>query len=420
MTWAQTRLKDLCVDAGQYGLNISADSYVETGTRLIRTSDIEQDGSLRSAGVYVNLPLEPRHTLQYGDLLLSRSGTLGRSFLTPAAAERATFAGYLVRFRPRQDVEPRFLAYAAASLPFQDAVRADAVTSTIQNFNAERYANIPLPSPSLGAQRRIADFLDAELGRLRKISERRTRQIKALLERELAAIAAALSGSDNATAERRDTGWSWLPSIPADWATGPVYAYFDVLLGKMLNPERAAGRHPRPYLRNANVHWYQVNVDDLAEMSFEPEERPRYLVRKGDLLVCEGGAGVAEAAVWDGSVEECYYQKSLHRVRPRQHVPVEWLMYWLRLAKEVGVFASGGNLATIPHLTGEQLREHRIPIPPDGSWRVARLTEEVQSVHRLVASLRSGNSLLLERQQALITAAVTGQIDVTTARGVAV
>ena len=150
-------------------------------------------------------------------------------------------------------------------------------------------------------------------------------------------------------------------------------------------------------------------------MSFEAEERLRYRVRKGDLLVCEGGAGVAESAVWGGLVDEVYYQKSLHRVRSRRHVPVEWLMYWLRLAKEVGVFASDGNIATIPHLTGEQLRAYRIPIPPDGHSRVARLAEEVQAMYRLASSLQSGNSLLLENRQALITAAVTGQFDVTTA-----
>ena len=132
-------------------------------------------------------------------------------------------------------------------------------------------------------------------------------------------------------------------------STGPVYAYFDVQLGKMLNAERASGNSQQPYLRNANVHWYEINTEDMATMTFESDEMRRYSVQSGDLLVCEGGAGVAEAAVWDGGIPTCFYQKSLHRVRARSHVPVEWLMYWSRYSKAIGVFDADGT--SPPYLT---------------------------------------------------------------------
>jgi type I restriction enzyme S subunit len=152
-------------------------------------------------------------------------------------------------------------------------------------------------------------------------------------------------------------------------------------------------------------------------MSFEADELCRYSLAAGDLLVCEGGAGVAEAAVWDGRISRCYFQKSLHRVRPIKNVPVEWLMYWLRLAKSVGQFDAEGNLSTIPHLTGEQLRALRLPIPPDPERRVRSLDEGVLALSEIRTTLSQANVLLAERRQALTTAAVTGQFDVTTARG---
>lgn len=324
-----------------------------------------------------------------------------------------------MRFRPKDDVDPRFLAYVAASQPFQAAVAADAVTSTIQNFNAERYANIELLAPGQDEQRKIADFLDEETARIDRLIQLRERQVEVLDERALGAIAAELTGGRRSSATRRSTGLSWLPLLPQSWSLGPVYAYYHVRLGKMLNPERATGEHPRPYLRNANVHWFSLSVDDLAVMSFEPGERNRYRLEAGDLVVCEGGAGVAEAAVWDGRVAECYYQKSLHRVRATAHLPVEWLMYWLRLAKVAGVFASDGNVATIPHLTCEQLREYRIPVPPTSSGLLTELRQELDRVARQSTLLRRSGELLIERKQALITAAVSGQLDLTTARGVA-
>lgn len=255
----------------------------------------------------------------------------------------------------------------------------------------DAFRSIEVPLPSLDQQRRIADFLDAETARIDALAASRSAQTAVLDELELARIGEQLSTVEN---------------------TGPVYAYFDVQLGKMLNAERSSGDNQHPYLRNANVHWYEIDTEDMATMTFGAGERLRYGVQAGDLLVCEGGAGVAEAAVWDGRIPVCYYQKSLHRVRARSYVPVEWLMYWLRYAKALGVFNAEGNLATIPHLTGEQLAEHRIPIPEDGDRRVEELKSEVAAIRETQRKMAGANELLAERRQALITAAVTGRITV--------
>lgn len=313
--------------------------------------------------------------------------------------------------RPR-NVEGRFLKYALNSVDYANHISG----STRDKLTQDDLKSIGVPYPPLNEQRRIADFLDAETARIDRLAAARACHRVSLNEREMALIVETLSGSAIGK-QRRFTGWPWLASIPEHWKIGPVYAYFDAQLGKMLNPMRAEGAHQEQYLRNANVHWYHVDIDDLATMSFDPEERHRYLVEPGDLLVCEGGAGVAEAAVWDGRIGPCYFQKSLHRVRRTANVPVEWLMYWLRLAKSVGVFEADGNIATIPHLTGEQLRRYRIPIPPDGDRLVARLAVEIGQLSSLLSRIDHADSLLAERKRALITAAVTGQFDVTTGRG---
>lgn len=280
----------------------------------------------------------------------------------------------------------------------------------------DAFRSIEIPVPLLPEQRRIAKFLDAETARIDQTANARIKQISALDERELAVIAKMLSGG--ATEDNgKPTGWRWLPHIPANWKVGPVYAYYLTELGKMLNTNRASGDRQRPYLRNANVHWYEIDSSDMATMHFHPEEARRYSIQAGDLLVCEGGAGVAEAAVWEGQIEECFFQKSLHRVRQNGDIPVEWLMFWLRFAKSCGVFEADGNIATIPHLTGEQLREYRIPIPDDAQVRLKKTIEALTVMKKARAYLKQAQDLLAERRQALITAAVTGQFDVSTASG---
>jgi type I restriction enzyme, S subunit len=316
---------------------------------------------------------------------------------------------------PRRGVDARFIAFQLMAR--RADLEAAGQGSTFMELSSSALADVRVALPALQEQRRIADFLDDQVAIFDRAIELRRRQVDLLGEQEIASMADALTGRCR-DGSGQPTGLSWLPGIPSSWSLGPVYAFYSVRLGKMLNPERAGGEHPRPYLRNANVHWLEISTEDLAVMSFDPHERERYRVRSGDLLVCEGGAGVAEAAVWRGEVEECYYQKSLHRVRGTAHLPVEWLMFWLRVAKASGVFESEGNLATIPHLTGEQLRQSRIPVCPPGEGLLTNLRSDLErgSVLRLL-QMRSAE-LLRERKQALITAAVTGQFDVTTTRAV--
>ncbi len=418
MNWRPTRIKYLCVDAGQYGLNISADAYSDSGTRLIRTSDINSEGLLRPSeeGVHVDVKLQDRHVLRPGDLLLSRSGTLGRVFSMPDISEVSTFAGYLVRFRPRTDVDARFLAYLATSSPFQDAIQGDATTSTIQNFNAERYANIPAIAPPLEEQRRIADFLDVEAMHIAELSSARRHQLSLMDERETTRVYDAICGIGESE-KFRNSGLRWLGEIPASWPVSSVASQFDVELGKMLNEERARGSHRKAYLRNTNVQWDSIDTEDLLSMDFPPHERTRYEVLPGDLLICEGGEP-GRAAIWDGRISEIYYQKALHRARARGHSLVRWLYYCLRAATALNVFAVEGNTTTIAHLTGQQLRAHHFPFPPRSvQRRIICKLDEIQAKERYIRfRLQQQQELLGERRQALITAAVTGQLDVTTAR----
>lgn len=331
---------------------------------------------------------------------------------------RGIVSGHYICFRPRHQEKDRYLNWLLRSTIYttEFAALSRGVRPNQVEIDNDLLHSLPVKLPPATEQRRIADFLDAETAHIDRLTASRQNQMSGLQERELAVIANMLSGGVTPK-NGRPTGWPWLPYIPSDWLIGPVHAYFYTDLGKMLNSERSIGDNQRPYLRNANIHWYKIDTSDVATMSFAAEERKRYSVHSGDLLVCEGGAGVAEAAVWDGRIEECYFQKSLHRVRRSTEVPVEWLMHWLRLAKHCGVFEADGNIATIPHLTGEQLRQYRIPIPRDGESLVQETERTITSLNHARAALNQAQVLLAERRQALITAAVTGQFDVSTASG---
>ena len=84
-----------------------------------------------------------------------------------------------------------------------------------------------------------------------------------------------------------------------------------IQLGKMLSPKAKTGISYFPYLRNQNVQWGRVNIANLAQMDFSLPEREKFSLRKGDLLVCEGGEP-GRCAIWGGELIDCFYQKALH------------------------------------------------------------------------------------------------------------
>lgn len=215
--------------------------------------------------------------------------------------------------------------------------------------------------------------------------------------------------------EYRKSGIEWVGEIPTHWEISPVYARYEVALGKMLDAKRISGEAPGCYLRNVDVQWDAVNTDALPEMDFAPGERDRYRLRSGDILVCEGGE-VGRTAIWQAEIAECYYQKALHRVRPRsdQEVPRFFCYLMYSLAKR-GVFAASGNPNTINHLTAVQLKHYHLPFPSaqEQSAIALFLDGKTAQIDALTRKKERLIELLQEKRSALIIRAVAKGLDPT-------
>ena len=211
-----------------------------------------------------------------------------------------------------------------------------------------------------------------------------------------------------------DSGVDWVGSVPAHWAVMPVGFRYEVMLGKMLDEKRVTGDHLASYLRNVDVQWDQINIDDLPQMDFRGNDLERYRLAPGDLLVCEGGE-VGRSAIWQAELNECYYQKALHRLRRRcqEADQPRFMFYVLRAAAMLGVFETSGGKSTIAHLTAEALRRYRFGFPPLQEQRhvVAFLDRETTKIDALVEEQKRLIGLLKEKRQAVISQAVTKGLD---------
>ena len=314
-------------------------------------------------------------------------------------------------------VEPRFAHFVLRSRPYmkQYALFVRANTTFDRRVQQDDIDSMPLLLPEREEQRRIADFLDDRVSRIDHIIAARREQATLVTESSSRLSYDCIRGAI-IEGERRRCRLDWLGSVPQTWPVVSVDSQFTVELGKMLDDKRQTGEHRLPYLRNTNVQWDEISVDDLKEMDIPTVEYSRYTVDAGDLLICEGGKP-GRSAIWMGAIRPIGFQKALHRARSRGRSSPQWLLECLRVAVDLDVFIAGTGQTTIAHLTNEQLREQRFPFPePQIQMALLQeLNEKRHDMKHVIAGLARSNDLLAQYKSSLITAAVTGELDVTTA-----
>ena len=153
-------------------------------------------------------------------------------------------------------------------------------------------------------------------------------------------------------------------------------------LGKTLDSAKNIGTN-YPYLRSVNVRWNEVDLSDLKEMRFEPEELDRYTVRRNDLLICEGG-DVGRSCVWTDE-KEILYQNALHRVRFYGGCNPFYFMYYMMYYESRGIIKALCKGVTIKHLTGNVLSLIPFALPPIEEQ--GRIVERLNRIFVLLNSI---------------------------------
>jgi len=177
------------------------------------------------------------------------------------------------------------------------------------------------------------------------------------------------------------------PSIPHGWTWESIGDVADCRLGKMLDKAKNKGKEV-PYLRNINVQWYEIHLDDLKTMRFEAHEVPDYALSPGDVLVCEGGEP-GRAAVWRHHIDSMVFQKALHRVRTSPDLDPDFFCHWMRFVTTRGWLDDFLTGSTIKHFPANKLAALPIALPP--IERQVAIVQEINtffmSIERLEAQL---------------------------------
>lgn len=217
--------------------------------------------------------------------------------------------------------------------------------ATRGKLNKSVLENIPIPLPSFSDQLHIANLLS----KAETLIAQRKESIR-LLDEFLKSTFLEMFGDPIANKKK--------------WKSLQVSEYGESRLGKMLDGKKIIGNNLKPYLRNSNVLWFGFKLDDLLEMDFDEKDRIEFSLKHGDILMCEGGE-IGRCAIWRGELEECFFQKAIHRIRLNRNIAIpEYFVYMFWLYTMNGGLNKYMGAATISHLTGEKLKKMKLPIPP--------------------------------------------------------
>ena len=184
---------------------------------------------------------------------------------------------------------------------------------------------------------------------------------------------------------------AWEPAMNESWTWRPLGELFEIGAGKAMSAAARNGPDKTPFLRTSNVLWDEIDLTSVDEMSIPEHELSTKLLKRGDLLVCEGGE-IGRAAIWNGEVETLSFQNHLHRLRPIvEEVEPRFYVYFLQSAfTQLGLFEGAGNQTTIPNLSRNRLAGLQVPQPPLSEQKaisaaLSRVRDAISAQDQIVA-----------------------------------
>ncbi|MCY3851920.1 MAG: restriction endonuclease subunit S [Acidimicrobiaceae bacterium] len=375
--WERCRLGDVAEVANGAAFKSKEFNTNGDGLPLIRIRDVGQpEASTHYSGEY-----KTDYLVQSGDLLIGMDGDFRiarwngvQSLLNQRVCR--------LRVGSSRFYSDRFLEHVLQ--PYLDEIHKATSAVTVKHLSSRTVQDLPIPLPPRAEQERIVSAIEEHFSRLdfAETALEATRSKLQTLRRSV--LAAAFYGrltnpshTTNADCEQ----------LPGDWRLASIADVAEVHLGRQRSPQHHTGEQMRPYLRAANVTWDGINLEDVKTMNFHDADFDRFRLTRGDILLNEASGSpneVGKPAVWGGEIEDCCFQNTLLRLRPRD-LNGDYLYWYCYSSALSGRFGEAGRGVNIRHLGKRGLSQFPIPLGPRAEQeRVVDAIEE--SLSRLDAA----------------------------------
>jgi type I restriction enzyme S subunit len=279
-------------------------------------------------------------------------------------------------------------------------------------------SKLRLPAPA--HQERIANFLDEQTARIDALIAEKERLVARLLAYQYSYSSRLMTRGMVETVSFAMTSFPEIGEVPSHWTVKRLKFLADirsgVAKGKDLGDKDTV---TLPYLRVANVQDGYVDLSEVSEIEVAASEATRYLLRKNDVLMNEGGDNdkLGRGAVWQGQIDPCIHQNHVFAVRLTDADLAEWVSRFTSTdAARAYFFLRSKQSTNLASINQSNVRELPVPLPPDAERAtiLAELQRMTAAATELVEHAEEHIDRLREYRSSLISAAVTGQINIET------
>jgi type I restriction enzyme S subunit len=351
-----------------------------------------------------------------GDILISEGGDVGRSAIWRNELPDCYIQNAINRARPKMNRSSRFLFYWVNMLKGSDYIDILCNKATISHYTVEKVENSPLLIPSDDEAEKIANFLDHETAKIDTLIDKQQQLIKLLKEKRQAVISHAVTKGLNHDAPMRDSGVEWLGEVPRHWKMVPLKYLCNFSGGGTPSKDNLSywtgGDIPWVSPKDMKSFWILDTQDKLTEKAVK--ESSTNFVNAGALLM------VVRSGILQRTIPI-----AINKVKVTLNQDMKALKFNERMDAEYTANYIIGNVsslllewskegATVESIEQEYLSGSLMPVPPLGEQAAINevINDRMTVFQRLEEQALKGITLLQERRSALISAAVTGKIDV--------
>ncbi|WP_205745679.1 restriction endonuclease subunit S [Egibacter rhizosphaerae] len=382
---------------------------------MVRSTDINLDGSWNIDDV-ARRSLHPGEKiakrLSRGDLVVVKSSGsadhLGKTAIVGSDVEalEACFSNFVQRLRPCGQADPRYVWYLLNSKKAASELQLLGTTATgLRNLNGGIIGSVTFPGPRLAEQRAIADFLDAETARIDALIASKER------------LASALAARSQAITDR-----SMVPRQLGGVADDGRDEWPVIKLKHIATYYTDGDWIETPYITDDGIRLIQtgnIGPGRFKDQGFRFISEPTFQelrcteVFPGDVLISRLAGTLGQACVAPDLGTRMITAVDVVILRPTSWVDPEFLVMYLSTSRHLGVAELNARGTTMLRLSRSQVGDMHAPLPPvdiqrQAVWRVHR---SLDAVNRVLDKLSSQLGLLRERRQALITSAVSGELE---------
>ncbi|CAM3819676.1 type I restriction enzyme, S subunit [Pseudoalteromonas mariniglutinosa NCIMB 1770] len=419
--WALTRIKFNSLVKARVGWHgLKSDDFTEVGPYLVTGSDFKGK-FIQWKNCYhcdeERYEQDPYIQLTNGDLLITKDGTIGKVALVSQLNGKATLNSGVFVVRPlRSDYTTKYYYWLLLSRAFTDFVDYYKTGSTIAHLYQETFVNFKYPLPLYEEQQKIASFLDHETAKIDTLIAKQEKLIELLKEKRQAVISHAVTKGLNPNAPMRDSGVEWLGEVPEHWFVVPIKRMCEVKDGTHDTPKYLdKGENSFPLITSKDFEGKNISFESAKYIS---KEAHREIVKRsntevGDVLMSMIGGNIGKALIVKETAEFSIKNVALFKTT-RKSALASYILYYLEsglLDIQISLQSRGGaqgflSLGDLRNLVFFKVPEDEL------NTIVEHLDLKISKYDRLINIASDKIALLSERKTALISAAVTGKIDV--------